>query len=65
MELAINGGKPYRKKVLQYGKQTIDESDKEAVMEVLNENKFLTTGPRVNKFEKEVCEFVGAKYGVL
>ena len=64
MELAINGGKPYRETVLQYGKQTIDESDKEAVMEVLNENKFLTTGPRVNKFEEEVCEFVGSKYGV-
>jgi len=64
MELAINGGKKYRETVLQYGKQTIDESDKEAMMEVLNENKFLTTGPRVNKFEEEVCEFVGAKYGV-
>ena len=64
MELAINGGKPYRKTVLQYGKQTIDETDKEAVMQVLDENKFLTTGPRVNKFEEEVCEFVGAKYGV-
>ena len=64
MELAINGGKPYRETVLQYGKQTIDETDKEAVMQVLDENKFLTTGPRVNKFEEEVCEFVGAKYGV-
>ena len=64
MDLAINGGSPYRETILQYGKQTIDESDKQAVMEVLNENTYLTTGPRVNKFEEEVCEFVGVKYGV-
>ena len=38
MNLAINGGNPFRSKKLQYGKQTIDESDKQAVMQVLDEN---------------------------
>ena len=64
MDLAINGGKPFRSKKLQYGKQTIDESDKQAVMQVLDENAYLTTGPRVVEFEEKVCEFVNAKYGV-
>ena len=43
MNLAINGGNPFRSKKLQYGKQTIDESDKQAVMQVLEENAYLTT----------------------
>jgi perosamine synthetase len=64
MKLAINGGEPFRKIKLQYGKQTIDESDKQAVRDVLDENTYLTTGPRVVDFEKKVCEFVNAKYGV-
>ena len=64
MNLAINGGNPFRSKKLQYGKQTIDESDKQAVMQVLEENAYLTTGPRVVEFEEKVCEFVNTKYGV-
>lgn len=49
---------------IQYGKQTIEEEDIEAVVEVLRENKYLTTGPRVREFEDRVCELVGAKYGI-
>ena len=62
MKLAINGGKPIRTNPLQYGKQTIDESDKQAVLDVLNENKYLTTGPKVTEFEDKVKEYCGAKY---
>lgn len=61
-KLAIFGGKPIRNIMLQYGKQTIDESDKQAVLDVLNENKYLTTGPRVTEFEDKVKEYCGAKY---
>ncbi len=50
--------------MIPYGKQTLDEKDKEAVMNVLNENTYLTTGPRVNKFEEKVCDYIGCKYGV-
>jgi perosamine synthetase len=49
---------------INYGKQTIDDTDIEAVSEVLKENKFLTTGPRVSEFERKICEFVGCKYAV-
>jgi len=61
-KLAIVGGKPIRNIMLQYGKQTIDESDKQAVLDVLDENKYLTTGPKVTEFEDKVKEYCGAKY---
>tara|TARA_R100001163_G_scaffold41949_1_gene31733 strand:+ start:9066 stop:10262 length:1197 start_codon:yes stop_codon:yes gene_type:complete len=47
---------------IQYGKQTIEECDLEAVIEVFRENKYLTTGPRVAKFEQAVCDMIGVKY---
>ena len=34
-KLAINGGTPIRQNILQYGKQTIDQSDKDAVLRVV------------------------------
>ena len=46
-KLAIYGGEPVRKNKIYYGRQTIDELDKQAVLGILNENKFLTTGPQV------------------
>lgn len=49
---------------IQYGKQTIEEEDIQAVIEVLRENKYLTTGPRVEQFETDVCNMTGAKHGV-
>jgi UDP-4-amino-4,6-dideoxy-N-acetyl-beta-L-altrosamine transaminase len=49
--------------MIPYGRQTLDERDKKAVLEVLNTN-YLTTGPKVNEFEKIVCDYVGSTYGV-
>jgi len=63
-KLAINGGIPVRQNVLQYGKQTIDQSDKDAVLSVLDENTFLTTGPKVIEFEEECKKYCGAKYAL-
>ena len=60
--LALYGGDPIRVEQLNYGKQTIDESDKEAILEVINENKYLTTGPKVTEFEDKVKEYCGVKY---
>ena len=62
MKLAINGGEPIRKNMLNYGKQTIDEDDKQTVLDVLNENKYLTTGPRVTEFENKVKQYCNVKY---
>lgn len=49
--------------MIPYGKQTIDESDVEAVVEVLKSD-FLTTGPKVKEFEEKFAARVGAKYAV-
>lgn len=62
-KLAIDGGKPVRKKLLPYGHQSIDEADIQAVTEVLRSD-WLTTGPKVGEFERAFADFVGAKEAV-
>lgn len=61
--LAINGGIPVREKRIGYGRQWIDKDDIKAVEEVLK-GDFLTCGPHVEKLEKKLCEYTGAKYAV-
>lgn len=53
-----------RSTMLPYGKQTIDKHDINAVIKVLEEDNFLTTGPLVDKFEQLVCEKFNIKYAV-
>jgi UDP-4-amino-4,6-dideoxy-N-acetyl-beta-L-altrosamine transaminase len=48
---------------IPYGRQSIDEEDIQAVAEVLRSD-YLTTGPKVEEFEKVVADYVGAKYAV-
>lgn len=49
--------------IIPYGHQWIDETDIQAVVDVLR-SKWLTTGPIVPKFEKAFAAYVGAKYAV-
>jgi len=49
--------------MIPYGKQSIDEDDIQAVVEVLRSD-WLTTGRMVEKFELAVAEYVGAKCAV-
>lgn len=62
-QLAINGGKPVRDKLLPYGHQWIDEEDIKAVIDVLRSD-WITQGPKVAEFEKEFARYVGARYAV-
>jgi UDP-4-amino-4,6-dideoxy-N-acetyl-beta-L-altrosamine transaminase len=48
---------------IPYGRQSVDEEDIRAVVEVLKSD-FLTTGPKVEEFEKKVASYVGCKYAV-
>lgn len=50
-------------KHLPYGRQFIDESDIQAVTEVLRSD-FLTTGPKVDEFEAEICKLAGSKHAI-
>jgi len=49
--------------MIPYGKQNIDEEDIKAVVEVLKSD-WITTGPKVEEFEKAIANYVGAKYAV-
>jgi len=61
--LAINGGSPVRPTPLPYGRQSIEESDIQAVVDVLRSD-WLTTGPKVSEFEESCAARVGAKHAV-
>jgi len=61
--LAINGGSPVRTTFLPYGRQSLDEADVQAVVEVLRSD-WLTTGPKVGEFEEAFAGRVGAKHAV-
>lgn len=62
MSLHLNN-KPIRDSFLPYGRQWIDDEDILAVVNVLK-GDYLTTGPSVSTFEKEVAKYVGASYAV-
>jgi perosamine synthetase len=61
--LAIHGGTPVRETLLPYGRQSLDEADIQAVVEVLRSD-WLTTGPKVAEFEERFAARVGAKHAV-
>jgi len=49
--------------MIPYGRQSIDEEDIKAVVEVLRSD-WLTTGPKVEEFERAFARAVGAKHAV-
>lgn len=61
--LAIDGGEPVRTTLLPYGKQSVDRSDIRAVVETLRSD-WLTTGPRVEEFERHFAQVAGTRYAV-
>jgi len=61
--LAIDGGTPVREKLLPYGRQSLDDNDIQAVVDVLKSD-WLTTGPKVGEFEEAFAARVNAKYAV-
>ncbi len=52
-----------RSTMLPYGRQWIDDEDIQAVVDVL-QSDWLTTGPKVDEFERTFAETVGAAYAV-
>ncbi len=49
--------------MIPYGKQQIDQTDIDAVIEVLNSN-WLTQGPKVPEFEKNVASYCSVQYAI-
>jgi len=61
--LALHGGTPVRSTPLPYARQTIEEDDVQAVAAALRSD-WLTTGPRVEHFERAVAGAVDARHAV-
>lgn len=52
------------KRMISYGRQTIEADDIEAVVKALASG-MLTQGPLVEEFERRLAEYTGAKYAVV
>ena len=50
-------------KIIPYGRQDINDEDIKAVIDVL-QSDWITQGPAIERFEKIVAEYCGAKYAV-
>ncbi|PWD97679.1 UDP-4-amino-4,6-dideoxy-N-acetyl-beta-L-altrosamine transaminase [Marinilabilia rubra] len=50
-------------RAIPYGKQSIDQKDIDAVVNVLKSD-FLTQGPAVSDFEKAFAKYIGAKFAI-
>jgi len=61
--LALHGGAPVRPALLPYACHTVEEEDVEAVATALRSG-WLTTGPRVEAFERAVASLVEAPHAV-
>jgi perosamine synthetase len=61
--LAIDGGEPVRREYLPYARQSIEDNDVAAVT-AARRSDWLTTGPRVPAFERELAAFAGARHAV-
>jgi perosamine synthetase len=61
--LAIEGGSPLRSRMLPYGRQHVDDADVRAVNAALKSD-WLTTGPRVEEFERDFASYVGCEHAV-
>ncbi len=62
-QLAIEGGKPIREKMLPFGAPALGEEEINEVVETLKSG-WISTGPKAKKFEDEFADYVGAKYAV-
>ena len=63
-KLALFGGKPVRDTKIYYGRQTIEDDDIKVVAEALTAD-LITCGPKISEFERELCEYTGAKHAVV
>lgn len=59
----IEGGKPVRSTFLPFAPPLIGEEEVNEVVDTLRSG-WITTGPKVEKFEKQFAEYINAKYTV-
>lgn len=59
-KIALEGGKPQRESFLVFGKPRIEEDEIAEVVDTLRSG-WISTGPRVKKFEEKFSEYIGSK----
>lgn len=62
--LAIYGGKPVASRIIPLTKPYFGEEEKKAVLEAMS-NFASGSGPQTEKFEAELCKYLGVKYTVF
>ncbi|MCG2678300.1 aminotransferase class I/II-fold pyridoxal phosphate-dependent enzyme, partial [bacterium] len=62
-KLALFGGKPIRKEFLVFGAPDIREAEIKEVVATLKSG-WLSTGPRVAKFEEDFKNYIGCKHAI-
>ena len=55
---------PGRRRFLPYGRPTLENEDREAILEALQPDR-LTQGPMVDRFESALREYCGARHAVV
>jgi UDP-4-amino-4,6-dideoxy-N-acetyl-beta-L-altrosamine transaminase/dTDP-4-dehydrorhamnose reductase len=58
-----NVNKTVESSFIPYGRQSIDDDDIKAVVDVLKSD-WVTQGPKINEFEEALCKYTGAQYAV-
>src|SRR5215207_5399463 len=61
--LALDGGAPVRETWLPFHRPRIEDDEIQEVVDTLR-GGWLTTGPRVKRFERELAAYVGAKHAI-
>ena len=62
-QLAIDGGKPTREKMLLFGAPYFGDEEIAEVVDTIKSG-WVSTGPKTKKFEDEFAAYVGAKYAI-
>ncbi len=62
-ELAINGGKPVRDKLLPYTQHWVGYEELDSIAEVVR-SKWLTQGEKVDEFEKIFADYIKSKHAI-
>lgn len=62
-KLAIDGGDPVRASLLPYGRQCLDQTDREALIRVFDSD-FITRGPQVRTLEEKMAELLQVPHAV-
>lgn len=60
---AIEGGEPIRSDFLPFSKPSLDEAEKQELLDTLDSG-WVSTGPKVKRFEEAMAQYIGCRHAV-